>query len=112
MLAAVAPHGVADDRRMDNFFSPTLSLSTQAFLRAAYGILLLASLLLVLPHARRFFLSERYGGYAQSSRLTDAIQNPVVLPLAMALWLAAAALLVLGQHTVLAAFVNLMFCRY
>jgi hypothetical protein len=96
---------------MDNFLSPTLSLSTQACLRATYGLLLLASLQLALPHVRRFFLSEREGGNARSSPLTDVIHNPIVLAVGLALWLTAAALLVVGQHTVLAASVNLICCR-
>ncbi len=97
---------------MDALLSPTLSLPSQALLRTAYGALLLATLIMLLPHARRVFLTERYGGYAQASRLTDPIGNPIVLPLVLALWFAAAVLLIIGRHTVLAAFINLVFCWY
>ena len=45
-------------------------------------MLMLATLLQALPEARRFFLSERWGGYAKSSRDVDAVQNPVVVPAA------------------------------
>ncbi len=44
-------------------------------------MLMMATLLQALPEARRFFLSERWGGYARSSRDVDAVQNPVVVPL-------------------------------
>ena len=56
-------------------FLPAISDTTLAFVRVAYGVLLAGTLLQALPQARRFFLSERWGGYAQSSRAVDAIQN-------------------------------------
>ena len=46
-------------------FLPQLSASTQAFFRSAYGVLMIATLLQALPEARRFFVSERWGGYAK-----------------------------------------------
>jgi hypothetical protein len=94
------------------FFPPPLTNSTQALIRIAYGVLLLGTLLLALPHWRRFFMSERWGGYAESSRDTDFIQNPVAAPLIAILWLAAAWLITLGRWTVAAALVNLLLCRY
>src|SRR5438105_12820998 len=66
----------------------------------------------MLPQARRFFLSERWGGYAESSRAVDAVQNPIVMPVALAAWLLSAVLLVVGQWTVAAALVNLVLARY
>src|SRR5215510_2125058 len=78
---------------------PELSPAAQTLLRAGYGLLLLAFLLMTLPHGRRFFLSERWGGYAQASPGVDALQNPVVYPLLMASWLLAAGLLVVGCGT-------------
>jgi hypothetical protein len=90
---------------------PRLDLGTQAFIRSAYGSCILVMLALALPHARRYFLSERWGGYARSTRLTDAIQNPFFLPLLYAAWIAAAALLVVGRWTVWAALMNLVICR-
>jgi hypothetical protein len=96
----------------NNFFPAPLSNSTQALIRIAYGLLLLGTLLLALPHWRRFFMSERWGGYAESSRDTDFVQNPVAAPLTAALWLASASLLTLGRWTIVAALVNLLLCRY
>jgi hypothetical protein len=93
-------------------FYPQLSLEAQAFLRIAYGILLLGHLILLLPHSRRFFMSERWKGYAQSSWDVDVIQNPVAHPIMMTMWFGCAILLVLGRWTVLAALINLVLCRY
>jgi hypothetical protein len=91
---------------------PELSLAAQAVLSIGYAVLLLAFLAMALPHARRFFLSERWGGYAQSAPDVDAIQNPVVTGLVMVSWVASAVCLALGWWVVAASFVNLLFCRY
>lgn len=96
----------------EGFFPSPLNHSAQAFIRVAYGALMLGTLLWALPHWRRFFMSERWGGYAESSREIDFIQNPIVTPLLSVLWLSAAALLTLGKWTVLAAFINLILCYY
>jgi hypothetical protein len=84
----------------------------QAFLRASYGVLLFATLLITLGPSRWFFTSERYGGYAKSDSLTDRIQNPIVLPWLLALWFLCAAMLILGYYPVLSSLVNLLLCRY
>ena len=57
-------------------------------------------------------MSERWGGYTQSSSLVDAVQNPVVYPLLMASWLLAAALVVVGWGGWWPALWNLLLCRY
>src|SRR6185503_13183169 len=93
-------------------FLPQLSASTQAVIRSAYGVLMMATLLQALPEARRFFVSERWGGYAKSSRDVDAVQNPAVMALLMAAWFAAIVLIVLGWWRLWAALVNLALCRY
>lgn len=91
---------------------PDLSPHLQAFLRAGYGCLLLLTLVWALPHWRRFFMSERWRGYAESKRSVDAIQNPIVMPLVLLAWLGAAVALTIGRATVAAALVNLILCRY
>jgi len=96
----------------DGFFLPTLSPTTQTFIRAAYGVLMLATLAQALPEARRFFLTERWGGYTRSTRWTDAIQNPVVATILLALWTAAVMALIAGWATPWAALINLALCRY
>lgn len=95
-----------------DFFHPDLSLSTQAVMRAAYGGLMVLTLLQALPEARRFFLSERWRGYAKSSSAVDAILNPFVMPLVVAIWFAAAIALTFGWLSPWAALVNVVFCRY
>ena len=94
------------------FFHGDLSLSTQAFLRASYGALLFATVLITLGPSRWFFTSDRYGGYARSGSFTDRIQNPAVLPWILALWFLCAAMMVAGHYTVGSSFINLLLCRY
>lgn len=96
----------------DSFLAPTLSLELQAAIRVAYGVLMLLTLGAALPHARRYFRSEKWGGYAQSSALADAIQNPVVIPVVLALWVLAAFGLISGRAVLPSAVVNLVFCYY
>ena len=97
---------------MLDWLLPDLSASTQTFIRAAYGVLMVATLVQALPEARRFFLSERWGGYAQSSRAIDAIQNPWIMPALIAIWLAAAVAITLGWGSPWPAAVNLALGRY
>jgi hypothetical protein len=94
------------------FFHPDLSLGTQAFMRAAYGVLMVLTLVQAMPEARRFFLSERWGGYAKSTTAVDAILNPYVMPLVLATWLAAALSITFGWLSPWAPLVNVVFCRY
>ena len=91
---------------------PSLSPATLGGIRILYGLLLLATLAALLPHARRYFLSERWGGYGQRHAAVDAVQNPVVMPVLLAAWFAAAVALVTGRGVVVAALVNVILCRY
>jgi hypothetical protein len=95
-----------------DFFHPELGLNAQVFIRIAYGVLLLATLLWTLPQWRRFFVGERWGGYAQSGWDVDALHNPVVSGVVAALWFTCALFLTLGWWTVWAALLNLVLCRY
>jgi hypothetical protein len=97
---------------LDGSVLPTLSPTTQACIRVAYGMLMLATLAQALPEARRFFLSERWGGYTRSTRWTDAIQHPVVVSPLLALWIGAVLALVAGWATPWSALINLLLCRY
>jgi hypothetical protein len=91
---------------------PELTVGVQAFIRAAYGIFLIGTLVLALRHGRRYFVSERWGGYGQSSPGVDAIQNPWVYPAVMAVWAGAAVLITIGKWTVWAALVNWALCHH
>lgn len=93
-------------------FYPQLGLVAQAFFRTAYGILLFGHLFLLLPHTRRFFMSERWKGYAQSSWDVDVIQNPILHPLVMLVWFGCAIALIFGRWTVVASLLNFLLCRY
>lgn len=95
-----------------DFLNPELSLTAQAFIRAAYGVLLLGTVVMAARHGRRFFLSERWGGYAKSSPDVDWIQNPTAYPWVIAAWCLSAAFITAGVCTVLAALANLLLCRY
>ena len=89
-----------------------MSAGLQAFVRSAYGVLLLLTLAAALPQARRYFLSERWGGYAKSSAWVDLVQNPWATPLLLAVWIASAVALVIGEFVLVAAGVNLLLCHY
>ena len=97
---------------LQDFLDPQLSLSTQAFVRIAYGVLLMGTLLMALPHWRRFFISERWGGYAQSAWDVDVIQNRIMSLFVMGLWLTCAVLIMTGWWSVWATLLNLILCRY
>ena len=97
---------------LDGSVFPHLSPSTQSFIRITYGLLIIATLVQSLPHARRFFVSERWGGYAERGPGVDWLQNPFALPLVLAAWFGAAFALVLGWWVVPAALVNGVLCRY
>jgi hypothetical protein len=94
-----------------DFFHPALSVNVQAFMRTAYGVLMVATLLITLPNPR-FFLSERWGGYSKSARDVDLIQRPSTYPIVMTVWLGANLAIMLGQWSVWASLVNLLLCRY
>jgi hypothetical protein len=96
----------------DLLWYPTLSAELQGFVRAGYGVLMLLTLGAALPHARRYFLSERWGGYAQSSTMVDAIQNPLVWSVLLILWFTSAVCLVVGYAVMLAASFNLALSYY
>ncbi len=94
------------------FLHPELSLSVQAFMRVAYGILLCGMLILALPSWRRFFLSERWGGYGQLLREVEIVQNPIVLPVVLVAWFVCGLLIARGLWSPWPACINLLICRY
>lgn len=91
---------------------PELTYAGQAGVRMAYGVLLLATLLWALPHGRRFFVSERWGGYAESSPWRDVLHSPTAYPFVMGIWILCAVLLASGRGVVWAALANLVLCRH
>ena len=95
-----------------SFLTPTLEDGPLAFFRCAAGALLLGQLAWTLPHARRYFLGKRWGGYGQSSPFVALGHHPWLCPVVMLLWAASATGLTLGCWTVPAAFINVVLCRY
>jgi len=91
---------------------PELSADLQAVIRTAYGALLLLMLIAVLPHLRRYFFSERHGGYTQSGAVANVLQHPIVASLWFALWVASAVALIVGANVLVAATFNLATCYY
>lgn len=91
---------------------PDLSYHLQAFIRSAYGALLLLMLVAALPHARRYFFSEKHGGYTQSGAFANALQHPIVASVWLAMWFGSAIALIAGWNTVAAAAFNLATCYY
>ena len=91
---------------------PEISPSLLAFIRVGYGLLVLLTLAWAWPNRRGFFLSERWGGYAQSTPAVDRTHNTAVAHLLLAVWAAAAAALVAGVAVVPAATINVLLCRY
>ena len=91
---------------------PELATGVQAVIRTAYGVFLLATLLLAIRHGRRYFISERWGGYGQSTPRVDVLQNPVGYPIVVAIWGTCAVLLVLGKWSVWAALLNWALCHH
>lgn len=96
----------------NSLLAPQLSATAQVVFRSGYGLLLLGVLLLALPNWRRFFTSERWGGYAKSTPSVDCLQNPISTSLIATVWFACAIALIAGFHPLIAASINLLFCRY
>lgn len=93
-------------------FVPRISPEMLVSIRFLYGLLMLATLVMVAPQAKRFFISEKWGGFGQSSPYVDSIQNPVAAKLVGLLWTVACIGLILGVGSPIAAFFNLLCCRY
>src|SRR5262245_11021579 len=96
---------------LDWFPWPHLSDNLLTFFRSATGVLTFWSLALTLPHARRFFLREKYGGYGESSHYVESIQNPVALPLVWTTWMCSCLCLVFGVGGMIPVLINLA-CAY
>ena len=92
--------------------APIIDESAFSVVRVLYGVLLTLTLTGALPHAKRYFISEKWGGYGHSHWSVAAIQNPVVFPCVLGLWFLSALGLTFGWWVVPAAFVNLILCRY
>jgi len=94
-------------------FWPELSAAVQHAVQLLYGwILLLVLIHQFVPNWKRFFLSDRWGGYARSGPLADLLLNPFISPLLGIAWASCAVALVSDWHPVVASFANLILCHY
>ncbi|MBV8582698.1 MAG: hypothetical protein JO241_01775 [Candidatus Eremiobacteraeota bacterium] len=97
---------------IEQFFHPQLSPSAETFLRICAGTLLFFQALATAPHARRFYTTERYGGYTDSTPLRDAILRPQIVVVLEMVWLASILAIVLGFALPVAAAINFALARY
>ena len=92
--------------------SPGISPAVADAVRIGCGVLMLVTLVRLVPDARRYFLSERWGGYGERGWRVDSIQNPVVLPVVLMAWIGACIALAAGRYPTIAAAINLGCCYY
>jgi hypothetical protein len=83
-----------------------------ALIRAGDGLLMLLTLIWAWPARRRFFVSERWAGYVESSPRADRFHSPAVIDAVLIAWAACCAALIAGVWVVPAALLNLLLCRY
>ncbi len=91
---------------------PHISESILFAIRSVYGFLLLLTLLMCVPQWKRFFISEKWSGYAQSGPLINALQSPSGAVVVATIWILLAISLFLDQYVLIASFLNLLLCRY
>lgn len=89
-----------------------LSWSVQALIRIGFALCTLGMLGLSLPSAKRFFGSEKFGGYADNGPLTNIVFSPLGRVVLLSSWMASALWLLQDRHTVIAAFLCLLFSRF
>lgn len=92
--------------------APSIAPAVADALRIGCGVLMLATLIRLVPDARRYFLSERWGGYGERGWRVDPVQNPVVMPAVLIVWMGACIALTIGAVPTIAAAINLGCCYY
>jgi hypothetical protein len=80
--------------------------------RAAYGVLQALTLVAALPHARRYFSTEKWSGYTESTRWLDVLLSPGGIVMLVAIWIASAIGLAVGLAVIPAAAINLAFSYF
>ena len=94
-------------------FWPELSPAVQHAFQVFYGGLLgLVIVHQLAPHWRRYLVSDRWGGYAQSSTFVDPLHRPTLAPLVLIGWAGCAIALICNWYPVIAALANVLLCRY
>lgn len=95
---------------MDDYLA--LSWSVQALIRTGFSLCMLGMIMLSLPSARRFFGSEKYGGYADDEPVLNVVFSPLGRVVFLAVWIASTCWLLVDKHTVAASLVCLLCCRF
>ncbi len=88
------------------------SSAAERVLRTAYGALLLLQLGMTARQSKRFFVSEKHGGYVESSPLRDRLLTPWSAQVVTVVWMLAALGIVADVALLPATIVNLALCRY
>ncbi len=90
-----------------------LTPNVEALLRIGYGALLFLQLaVLTAAQAHRFFTTERYGGYVESTPSRDRWMRPPVVRAIMALWILCALGIASGWLFLPCALINFALARY
>jgi hypothetical protein len=89
-----------------------LSPATEAAFRTVYGVLLLLQLIWTWPHVRRFFCSERFGGYIESSPARDRLHTVASAYAVILVWMLVAAALIANRFVLAASLVNFALAYY
>jgi hypothetical protein len=90
----------------------SLSWSVQGLIRSGFALCMLGMLMISLPSSKRFFGTERWGGYADNGKFLNLLFSPSGRVLLLSSWIASSCWLLLDQHTVLASLVCLVWSRF
>jgi uncharacterized membrane protein YphA (DoxX/SURF4 family) len=89
-----------------------LAPRAEEWLRICYGVVLLAQLLSVFPHAGRYYASQRFGGYMDATPTHDRLHTPARARAILALWTACALCILFDKALLFAAACNVFFAWY
>ena len=95
----------------DPSWRPVIGEASLALLVRGYGVLLLVTLALLAPRARRMLMGASSGGYTDPSPWRDRLLRPALVWPMLAVWMAAAVALTLGQRVLVAATIAAALAR-
>lgn len=97
---------------IEQFIHPGFSPGAEALLRVVAGALLFIQGLVTLPHAWRFYSTERYRGYTDSTPFRDIVLHPAGVAIIEFVWLASTLCIAFDRWTFVAALLNFLIARY
>lgn len=89
-----------------------LSGSSLTIYRDLYAVCLAVQILVTVPGAKRFFCSERFGGYVATGKVRDLLYRPAIVYPAAILWLLCAVGLLFDRTALAASLGNVILCRF